>query len=488
MGKSRTRFERRPAGALDGLVRDGDGVLLLGLEDLAHDAFAVLEDAGLELLRVSEAPEAVAIIDAGRAQVVLADTQQGPVLIEAARALPDMAAVHVVVCVELDSPDGLRVALDAGADDVMRIPFEPEVLALRVATGLRAARLRASESMLRSLVDSIPGAIYRCACDHDWTMQWLSDEIEEIVGYPASDFIDSAVRTFASIEHPDDHDYVAERVMESVATGRPFALEYRMVHRDGSIRWVLERGLAQQAGDGRWWLDGAIFDITARREAERAAREHELTEVQLTEVRASRARILEAADRARRDIERNLHDGAQQRLVSVALGLRIWLTRHKDLPEACREPVLEALSELSTGLGELRDLARGLHPAVLSDHGLDRALQAVTQRAGVPVELTMVLPPERLPMGVEAAAYFVVSEALTNVARYAEASHAWVSVTESDGQVDVAIRDDGVGGAELGAGSGLQGLRDRVAALNGTLEIDSPPGAGTRLLARLPVR
>ena len=448
----------------------------------------MLEDAGLELLRVSEAPEAVAIIDAGRAQVVLADTQQGPVLIEAARALPDMAAVHVVVCVDLDSPDGLRVALDAGADDVMRIPFEPEVLALRVATGLRAARLRASESMLRSLVDSIPGAIYRCACDHDWTMQWLSDEIEEIVGYPASDFIDSAVRTFASIEHPDDHDYVAERVMESVATGRPFALEYRMVHRDGSIRWVLERGLAQQAGDGRWWLDGAIFDITARREAERAAREHELTEVQLTEVRASRARILEAADRARRDIERNLHDGAQQRLVSVALGLRIWLTRHKDLPEACREPVLEALGELSTGLGELRDLARGLHPAVLSDHGLDRALQAVTQRAGVPVELTMVLPPERLPMGVEAAAYFVVSEALTNVARYAEASHAWVSVTESDGQVDVAIRDDGVGGAELGAGSGLQGLRDRVAALNGTLEIDSPPGAGTRLLARLPVR
>ena len=138
---------------------------------------------------------------------------------------------------------------------------------------------------------------------------------------------------------------------------------------------MLERGLAQQAGDGRWWLDGAIFDITARREAERAVREHEITEAQLTEVRASRARILEAADRARRDIERNLHDGAQQRLVFVALGLRIWLTRHDDLPEDCRKPVLEALDELSTGLGELRDLARGLHPAVLSDHGLERALR-----------------------------------------------------------------------------------------------------------------
>src|SRR5215207_7409968 len=289
--RGRERFERRPAGALDGLVRDGDGVLLVGLDELPDRAFAVLVDAGLELLRVSEAPEAIGIIDDGRAQIVLTDAHQGPVLIEAARALPELEDVHVVVCVDLESPHGLRAALDAGADDVMRLPFEPEVLAVRVATGLRAARLRASESMLRSLVDSIPGAIYRCACDLDWTMEWLSDEIENIVGYPASDFIDNAVRTFASIEHPDDHQYVADRVMESVATGRPFGLEYRMLHRDGSIRWVLERGLAQQAGDGRWWLDGAIFDITARREAERAMREHAVTEAQLTEVRASRARI-----------------------------------------------------------------------------------------------------------------------------------------------------------------------------------------------------
>ena len=141
MAKSRTRFERRPAGALDGLVRDGDGVLLLGLEDVPRDAFEILDDAGLELIRVSETPEAVAVIDAGRAQIVLADAHQGPVLIEAARALPEVAAVHVLVCVDMESPHGLRAALDAGADDVMRIPFEPEVLALRVATGLRAALL-----------------------------------------------------------------------------------------------------------------------------------------------------------------------------------------------------------------------------------------------------------------------------------------------------------------------------------------------------------
>ena len=320
------------------------------------------------------------------------DAQYGPDLIRAVRARPELAGVHVVACVDLDSPHELRDALDAGADDIMRVAFDPDVLILRVATGLRAARLRANDAMLRSLIDSIPGAIYRCACDRDWTMEWLSDEIETMTGYPASDFIGNAVRTFASIEHPDDHDYVADRVMESVRTGRPFSLEYRLVRRDGSICWVLERGLAQEAGDGRWWLDGAIFDVTQRREAEQAMREHAVTEAQLSEVRASRARILEAADRARRDIERNLHDGAQQRLVSVALGLRIWLTTHKDLPDDCRAPVLQALDELGTGLGELRDLARGLHPAVLSDHGLEHALRALAQRAAVPVELATELP------------------------------------------------------------------------------------------------
>ena len=147
--------------------------------------------------------------------------------------------------------------------------------------------------------------------------------------------------------------------MESVATGRPFALEYRMVHRDGSIRWVLERGLAQQAGDGRWWLDGAIFDITARREAERAAREHELTEVQLAEVRAS----------PRASWRRPTAPAATSSATSTTVpssascpsrsGCGCGSRAHKDLPEPCRAPVLEALDELSTGMGELRALARG---------------------------------------------------------------------------------------------------------------------------------
>ena len=484
------RFERaadlRRHGTLDGLVREGDSVLVLGLEDLGDDAWTVLTESGLELLRVAHTDEAIRLVGEGAAQIVVTDVHRGAGLIGAVRTRPELAAVHVVVGADLTSPQELHEALDSGADDVMRIPFEPQVLAMRVATGLRAARLRANEALLSSLVDNIPGALYRCACDLDWTMEWLSDEIEVMTGYPASDFIDSAVRTFASIEHPDDHEYVAQSVMESVATGRPFALEYRLIRRDGSVCWVLERGHAKEAGDGRWWLDGAIFDITARREAEQALREREVVDAQLAEVRASRARILEAADRARRDIERNLHDGAQQQLVAVALGLQLWLATHRDLPDEARRPLFEALEELRGGLAELRDLARGLHPAVLSDHGLDHALQALANRAVVPVELDASLPAARLPMAVEAAAYFVVSEALTNVAKYARASHASVCVEVCDGYLDVTVDDDGVGGADPGAGSGLQGLRDRLAAVNGTLEIESRHGSGTRLRARLP--
>jgi PAS domain S-box-containing protein len=487
--RERTASARTAAStALAELVRPGDNVLVLDLEHLDGDAWNVLSASGLGVVRAADTDEAIHVMAEGVAQIAVTGARQGPALIAAVRSRPELAAVHVIVGADLTSPRELRAALDSGADDVMRVPFEPEVLAMRVATGLRAARLRASEALLRSLVDNIPGALYRCACDLDWTMEWLSDEIEEITGYPASDFIDSRVRTFASVEHPEDHEYVAQSVMQSVATGRPFALEYRLVHRDGSVRWVLERGHAQTAGDGRWWLDGAIFDVTARRAAEQALREREVVDAQLAEVRASRARILDAADRARRNIERNLHDGAQQRLVAVALQLQVWLATHRDLPDDTRAPLAGALHELRASLSELRDLARGLHPAVLSDHGLENALRALAARAAVPVALDIALPAERLPMPIEAAAYFAVSEALTNVAKYAQASEASITVEECDGQLAVTVDDDGVGGADPGAGSGLQGLRDRVAALNGTLVIESRTGRGTKLCARIPSR
>jgi PAS domain S-box-containing protein len=469
--------EPRPVLALKDVAGDDACVVLLGLETVGEDAWRILEASGIRVVRAADPGDAARALGDETAQVLLAD------LAGARAVIPRLAGAHVIVCAEADE---LRAALDAGADDVMRIPFEPEVLAARVAAGLRAARLRANEALLRSLVTNIPGALYRCACDADWTMLWLSDEIETIAGYAASDFIESRVRTFTSVIHPDDRERVERSVLDGVAAGRPFTIDYRIVRPDGDVRWVLERGQAQEAGDGRRWLDGAIFDITAQRAAEEALREHEIVEAQLAEVQASRARILDAADRGRREIERNLHDGAQQRLVNVALRLQLWLTANRDASDAARTDVEDVLGELRTGLAELRDLARGLHPAVLTDRGLQHALVALSRRAAVPVELRTALP-ERLPIAIEAAAYFTVCEALTNVAKYADASHAWVTAELRDGELAVEIGDDGVGGIDPSAGSGLEGLRDRIAAVDGTLEIASSPRRGTVLRARLPV-
>ncbi|HWM09218.1 MAG TPA: PAS domain-containing protein [Solirubrobacteraceae bacterium] len=480
---TRATAEPRPVSALKDVAGVDAGVVLLGLEDVDDAAWAPLTASGLRLVRAVDERDAVRALADGTAQVVLADVAHAPALIRSVRAGRGLASPHVVVCAGVD---GLRAALDAGADDVLRIPFEPEVLAARVAAGLRAARLRANEALLRSLVANIPGAVYRCACDEHWTMLWLSDGIEEISGYPAADFIGSRVRTFTSVIHPDDREQVARSVLDGVAAARPYTIEYRIVRPDGEARWVLERGQAQEAGDGRRWLDGAIFDVTAQRAAEQALREHEVVEAKLAEVQASRARILEAGDRARREIERNLHDGAQQRLVSVALRVQLWLTAHGEVADEARAELEDVLGELRTGLAELRDLAHGLHPAVLTDRGLEHALAALSTRAAVPVELTMALP-GRLPAAVESAAYFTVCEALTNVAKYAYASHAWVTVECHNGDLTVEVGDDGVGADDLRGGSGLEGLRDRIAAVDGTLAITSAPDAGTVLRARVPV-
>ncbi|HTT29514.1 MAG TPA: PAS domain-containing protein, partial [Solirubrobacteraceae bacterium] len=477
---------RDPARALKDTGVKAARVLVVGLEEVHEDCWTVLVDAGIRLEHVDDVDGALRALSARQIPVVIAGTPTAQSLMPALRRQPDMASTHVVVGAELDSPGELRAALDTGADDVMRVPFEPEVLVARVAAGLRAARLRTNEALLRSMVDNIPGALYRGAWDRDWTMWWISDEVETITGYPATDFIDNSVRTFASVIHPDDRDYVERSVAEAVDADRPFNLEYRIVRRDGEVRWVLERGQAQDRRDARRRLHGAIFDITARRAAEQALREREVVQAQLAEVRASRARIVDAADRARREIERNLHDGAQQRFVSATLQLQVWRAGHDDVPETARAELDEVLAELRAGLAELRELAHGLHPAVLSDRGLERALSSLADHAPIPVDIRTELP-ERLATPIEAAAYFTIAEALTNVAKYARANRAWVEVGQREGYLCVEIGDDGAGGADVRPGSGLQGLRDRIAAVNGTLTIDSQPGAGTILRARLPV-
>jgi signal transduction histidine kinase len=204
------------------------------------------------------------------------------------------------------------------------------------------------------------------------------------------------------------------------------------------------------------------------------------------QLRASRARIVEAGTVERRRLERNLHDGAQQRLVALSLTLRIAQQRVRTDPDASEELLAGAQEELRLAQAELRELARGIHPAILSDRGLEPALEALAGRSPVPVELTE-LPGERLPEPIEAAAYFVVAEALTNVAKYAGATRATVRVSHAEGAALVEVADDGLGGADPERGTGLRGLADRVQALDGRLSISSPPGAGTRLRAEIPV-
>jgi signal transduction histidine kinase len=207
-------------------------------------------------------------------------------------------------------------------------------------------------------------------------------------------------------------------------------------------------------------------------------------QARLDELRESRARIVEAGYVARRKLERDLHDGAQQRLVGLALDLRLAREKVEENPKAAAAMLDEASAELAKATEELRELARGIHPAILSDRGLEAAVESLAQRAPLPVEIDASID-GRLPEPVEAAAYFVVSEALTNVVRHSGAERAQVGIRRENGRLVVAVTDDGSGGADA-AGSGLRGLSDRVAALDGRLELESPPGAGTRLRARIP--
>jgi PAS domain S-box-containing protein len=203
------------------------------------------------------------------------------------------------------------------------------------------------------------------------------------------------------------------------------------------------------------------------------------------ELRASRARIVEAADEARRRLERNLHDGAQQRLVSVSIALRLAQARMADDPAEAENILRGASEELALGLEELRELARGLHPAVLTERGLAPTLEALAARAPLPVELRV--EELVLPRAIEAAAYYVVAEALTNVAKYASASAARVTISAAGTHAVIEVADDGVGGAQPTRGSGLRGLGDRVDALDGRLEIESADGHGTCVRAIIPL-
>ena len=299
----------------------------------------------------------------------------------------------------------------------------------------------------------------------------------------------------ASVPLPLDGGTVAPRVQRS---GRTVRIDDYGGLDDVLARRLREVGIRSAVGApivvaGRLW--GAVIAADARPYHLPADAEQRLsTFAQLitdalanTDAReqlaASRARILKAGDEERRRLGRDLHDGAQQQLVSAVISLQLAQKRWSDRGRA-RQLVDDALEHAQAAIGDLRELAAGIHPSVLTDRGLHAALETLGSRAPVPVELITQLP-DRLPMSVETTAYFLVAEALTNVGKYARASRASVTVKVTGDELDIEVLDDGVGGADPAAGSGLRGLADRVAALQGTLDVTSPPGRGTRIHARI---
>jgi PAS domain S-box-containing protein len=326
--------------------------------------------------------------------------------------------------------------------------------------------VRASESRLRAMLEAALDAVV--TMDHEGRVIGWNPAAEAIFGYSAAE---AGGREMAELIVPpalrDRHRHGLARFRE---TEEAVILDRRVeltgMRRDGT-EFPVELTITRIGLPGPPTFTGYLRDITERTRA-------------VQELRASRARVVEVGDAERRRIQRNLHDGAQQRLTAVLLNLG----RARASGGASDALLDAAIDELADGLQEIRELAGGLHPSMLSERGLVAALEALAMRAPVPVELEM-LPDRRLPEPVEAAAYYVVAEALANVHKHAGAGRVVVRATADGHQLVVDVDDDGVGGADE-AGSGLSGLADRVEALGGRLSLESPAGAGTRLHAEIP--
>ena len=355
----------------------------------------------------------------------------------------------------------LEAKIDGGApSDTLRNLVSLALIAVPLALWADMLRARLARSAVADLVLALHGNLEPGE---------LRDAIARALGDPSlrlaywlADFETYAELDGTPLELPGDE---AQVTRISGADGEPVAV---MLH-DASLRG--ERARLEAVG--------AAAGLALER-----ARLHAELHVRVEELRGTRVRIVEAAQSERKRIERDLHDGAQQRLVALAIDLRRLESRLGSDDDA-RHALEQARGELTQSLAELRELARGLHPALLSDRGLPAALESLAARAPVPVKLDVAVQ-ERLPETVESAAYFLVAESLTNVAKYAHASGATVQVTRDDGRLVVDVADDGIGGAAPERGSGLRGLSDRVAALGGSLEVTSPAGAGTHVHAELP--
>ena len=394
-------------------------------------------------------------------------------------AAAQRAGLHAAFCFPIRSARGVLGVIEFYAGEPRRL--DAELLATMTTLGHQigqaverrrdAEALRVKEARHRAMLDAALDCVV--TMDHEGRVVDFNPAAERTFGYRAAEAIGREMAEL--IVPPSLRTRHRRGLARYVETEQAAVLDRRLeitgMRADGS-EFPVELTITRIDVPGPPTFAGYLRDITDRKAA-------------VAELRASRKRIIEAADDARRRLERDLHDGAQQRLVELALSLRMARARFDDDPAHGRELLDAALEDLTAAIAELRELARGIHPAALTEGGVGPALHALVARSSVPARLVAVTD-ERFSTAVEATAYFTVAEALTNAARHAGARLVEVEAVLVDDRLRVEVRDDGCGGADAVAGSGLRGLADRVAALGGALAVTSPAGGGTVLRAEIP--
>jgi PAS domain S-box-containing protein len=362
-------------------------------------------------------------------------------------------------------------AVVAFTDVSERLAAERAARERDVAEG-RATELIASEARQRTVLQAaLDGVI---SIDRQARITYANTAAERIFGYRAGEMIGRELA--GAIVPPSLREAHLDGFARYLTTGAPHILDRRIeinaMRADGS-EFPAELTITRTDLPGAMSFTGYIRDITDRQRAEQ-------------ELMASRARLVTASDAARQQVTRDLHDGAQQHFVSAVISLQLAQQKWASDPQRARELLDLALGDAKLGIDGLREIAAGIHPTVLTQRGLATALSALTSRLPIPVQLH--LPVGRLPGPIESSLYFFCSEALTNVVKHAHASSAWIRVTAAENQCTAEVSDDGIGGARARHdGSGLIGLRDRIGALNGVMDITSPAQGGTILRARIPL-
>jgi PAS domain S-box-containing protein len=344
-----------------------------------------------------------------------------------------------------------------------------------------------SDTLLR-VIATAADALY--VVDRDGYVRFLNPAAAAILGYAdPAELVGRPSHTTIHYKHADGSPFPVEdcAMLRVRVTGQTLHTEEDwFVRKSGELVPVAHSSAPFRDGVG-WGAVITFRDITERLRLDETARREALERARAEDVRTSRRRIAEASDAARKRIERDIHDGAQQQLIAVSLRLEEARAAARDDPTSVAAAIDSARSELQVALKELRELARGIHPTVLTTRGLAPALRAMARRSAIPVDLELHLNTDRLPpAAVEACLYFVIGEALANVQRHAHASHVTIRVEKQPESVSFSVVDDGVGGASFGAGSGLTGARDRVDAIGGSLAISSPPDGPTILTGTVP--